>query len=145
MFSYLVFLFFSIPTSRLSRSIMRTRAQTLGHTSSPSRSHSPASPHVNNCVRPHNVSSGPLPPSSSSSSSVSSSIRSTQKHRQHHADLPRQHPNMPRFDSSLSRVSCGSVSGSGPSQSLPRSLVAGASGSLNGRCLERFAYRLADS
>lgn len=125
---------------------MRTRAQTLGNASSPSpsppRSHSPASPYIN-CVRPHyNVSSG-----SFASSSSTSKPSPTQKHRQqYHAD----HPNMPRFDStsSSSRVSygTGAATGSGgASQSLPRSLVASASGSLNGRCLERFAYRLADS
>jgi len=119
---------------RAGTSIMRTRAQTLGHASSPSpsppRSHSP----YNNCVRSHNVSSG---------SFASSSPSTTQKHRQQHAD--HHHPNMPRFDSTLSRVSYGSGSGSGPSQSLSRSLVASASGSLNGHCLERFPYRLADS
>ena len=149
----------------LHRSIMRTRAQTLGNASSPSpsppRSHSPASPYIN-CVRPHyNVSSGSFASSSSSSSSSSSTSSSSylppstsrpstsQKHRQqqqHHAD----HPNMPRFDTTnaSSRISHGSGTGSGgtTSQSLPRSLVASASGSLNGRCLEPFAaYRLTDS
>ena len=145
---------------------MRTRAQTLGNAPSPSpsppRSHSPASPYIN-CVRPHyNVSSGSFASSSSSSSSSSTSSSSylapstskpssSQKHRQqqqYHAD----HPNIPRFDttssSSSSRVSHGSGTGSGgtTSQSLPRSLVASASGSLNGRCLEPFAaYRLTDS
>jgi hypothetical protein len=144
--------FFSLYlTYRLHRSIMRTRAQTLGNASSPSpsppRSHSPAYPYIN-CVRSHNVSSGSFASSSSSSSSSpvssTSKLSTTQKHRQQlHAD----HSNMPRFDSSsLSRVSHGSGSGSGGApQSLPRSLVASASGSLNGRCLERFAYRLADS
>ena len=133
---FCLLIFFSLYlTFQLSRSIMRTRAQTLGNTPSPSpsppRSRSPASPYIN-CVRSH-----AFPPSSSSA--ASSSIPSTsQKHRQHH-------PNTPRFDSNLSRVSYGSGSGSGASQSLPRSLVAGASGTLNGRCLERFAYRLADS
>ena len=147
--SSLFFSLLSYFTYRLYRSIMRTRAQTLGNASSPSpsppRSHSPASPYIN-CVRPHyNVSSGSF--ASSSSSSSTSKPSPTQKHRQqYHAD----HPNMPRFDStsSSSRVSygTGAATGSGgASQSLPRSLVASASGSLNGRCLERFAYRLADS
>lgn len=130
---------------------MRTRAQTLGNTPSPSpsppRSRSPASPYINR-IRSynvaHNVSSGPLPPSSSPAASTSIPS-TTHKHRQHYADHHYHHPNTPRFDSTLSRVSYGSGSGSGASQSLPRSLVAGASGSLNGRCLERFAYHLADS
>lgn len=136
---------------------MRTRAQTLGNASSPSssppRSHSPASPYIN-CVRSHNVSSGSFASSSSSSpyQAASASTPSTsQKHRQqqyaeHHHH--HHHPNMTRFDStSSSRASYGPGSGSGaaPPQSLPRSLVASASGSLNGHCLERFAYRLADS
>lgn len=149
--------FFSLYlTSLLSRSIMRTRAQTLGNASSPSssppRSHSPASPYIN-CVRSHNVSSGSFASSSSSPyQAASASTPSTsQKHRQqqyaeHHHH--HHHPNMTRFDStSSSRASYGPGSGSGaaPPQSLPRSLVASASGSLNGHCLERFAYRLADS
>ena len=137
-------LFFALYlTFLLSSSIMRTRAQTLGNKSSPSpsppRSHSPALSHIN-CVRSHNVSL----PSPAASTSIPST---TQKHRRHHADHHHHHhhPNTPRFDSTSSRVSFGSGSGSGASQSLSRSLVAGASGSLNGRCLERFAYRLADS
>lgn len=113
-----IFYLFVILTYRPSRSIMRTRAHTLGNTS-PLRSRSPPSHHLNS-VR-----------------SASSSNTSTQKHRQHpHLDHSRHHhTNTPKFDSTnLSRVSYGT--GSGSSQALSRSLV-GASGSLNGHCIER--------
>ena len=128
--------------SQSSRSIMRTRAHTMGNTcsppSSPSTPHSrsPALPHVN-YVRSQSAiltSSGSPSPSSNASSMVSASALSTsQKHRQRQGDsqtqtklwnhhLHHHHPNTPKFDSAnLNRVSYGS--GLGASPPLSRSWV----------------------